>query len=396
MAQDDTQHGAQAARQRAVQHELKRNVAVVVAQGLQGAGVDALLVDHAGHRGQRDKGGHQVKKHREHAGQRVDDLRDRAVGPVGVRSQGLAAAAHAKVGHGKFCQLGAGGFEVGLAVGDFLLGLGQGVVILGQAVVVLRFLLGQGGLGLGKLGDAVVVLAALLHQGLLSLFPGGQVLVVGRAAALVGGQAFVVGGHALVVLGLLGGEKGTRLVDLGLGGSKALLALLGRCCLLVVGYPASVQLFLGGEKSLLVSLEGGDAVLALRNTVLELGLHAVALGQGGLGLGVGGVGLDRGLVAGDGLLDLRKLRLQGVKLSLCGLIGLAGGLQLRGLLVVCRLVGVKRGLGLRQGSLAVGQLLGLLVVLGLSRGQGLIALVKGGLAIGQHGLGRHQGVLGFL
>ena len=84
MAKDDPENRPDAAGEGAVEHELERDVAVSVAERLERAGIDALLVDHAGHGRERDERGHEVEKDREDLGQRVDDLGDGVVGLVGL------------------------------------------------------------------------------------------------------------------------------------------------------------------------------------------------------------------------------------------------------------------------------------------------------------------------
>ena len=74
MAGKHADHRARKARDRTVERELLDDIAVVVAERLERAGIDALFVDHARHGGEGHERGHEVEEVREDASDGIDDL----------------------------------------------------------------------------------------------------------------------------------------------------------------------------------------------------------------------------------------------------------------------------------------------------------------------------------
>ncbi len=207
VAQNHAQRTAECTRGGTVDHELLLDVGVAVAKRLERAGVDALLVDHARHRGRRNKGCHQVQEVREDVRERINDFRDRVVGLVALGARDLAAVVDAVGGRLELGQSLLGIGQVGLAIGDLLFSVGQGIVVLGQTVLVLGLLLGEFSLGRLDLLLGGVVLAGLGGKGCRSGLPAVETRVVGRKALVIGSDTSLVGDIALVVLGLLGVKR---------------------------------------------------------------------------------------------------------------------------------------------------------------------------------------------
>ena len=192
VAQHDADDRADAAGGGTVDRELLHDVRVTVAEGLERAGVDALLIDHARHRGRCHEGRDQIEEIREDIGKRVDDLGDAVVGLVALGARGLATRVDAVRGLLDLVTLGAGGLELGLGLGDLLLDLGQLLVVRGEAVLVFGFLARKLLLGRLDLGARRLILPCLGRQGRSRLLPLRKTVVVACEALVVRGDAGLV------------------------------------------------------------------------------------------------------------------------------------------------------------------------------------------------------------
>ena len=362
-AHHHTGHAAQHAGSKGIEQVLACNAGVGVAQGLQGAHLEAVLVHHTGHGGGSHQGRHQEEEHREHPGNGSH--------PVGVLLKGHKAQGAVAVQH------------IPLALFDLahlLLSIGE----LLQALV--QLLLGIGLLGL-VLGTGV---CQLLYPGLILLPPGVQLgpgclkLAVGRGGAgsklqlafqqlhLQPPQSGLGLHHQLVVAEVRGGDEPL--------GVHLLFALIQ---LGLVALELAVDVVVGGL-GLGQSVPQLDVVLVGRLRLVQSLLGVV---QGGLGVGQQGV---CHLFQVHQQLDLLQLflKLQHLVFAVHQLVGtvLHGFGQGFLLLGQFRFACVQLGLGLVQLLLGIVQLLlclgklpqgfGLLVVVGLT---GLGQLLVGGV-----------------
>ena len=285
------EHAHRAARQtggQGVEDVLGGDLAAGVAQGLHGAHLAPLFLHHAGHGGQRHQRRHQEEEHREHRGDGGD-----LVGVVAVAGKAgvVAAVAQHPLALFDLAHFALGVQNFLFAVGQFLLGLGLGVLVFLFAVEELlpAFL---------QFGQPVLILPARIQQLFIrlreGLFGGGdgvvQFLLLGLELGPAVGKLLAPG----VDLGLLFVQRRQRRVQ---GGALVRQRLQARFQLVQLfqlrrvealgqgGRKAHQRLHLpdggdGGFVRLVGGVDGGQTVLDEQG--IDLGLHHGP--EGGLAL----------------------------------------------------------------------------------------------------------------
>ena len=151
----DAHGGPHHARYARVGEVLCRNGARAVSQGLVGTNEHAVVLDHAGHGGQRDQRCHQKEDEREHVGNGVDAAR---VGMIGGCTLALGAVERVDVGKLDLVDLALGVLQLLQRVGKALVRLGLALFVLAQAVGILRAPVLELGACVFELGSGVVEL----------------------------------------------------------------------------------------------------------------------------------------------------------------------------------------------------------------------------------------------